>query len=51
VLSLCLSRACLGKMSIFLRKWIKKTVFSYLFRNQTNPTAAAHIVHLVELVW
>ena len=25
--SLCLSRACLGKMIIFLHKWLKETVF------------------------
>ena len=26
---LCLSRACLGKMSVFIYKWLKKTVFSF----------------------
>jgi hypothetical protein len=28
--SLCLSRACLGKMFAFVYKWLKKTVFSYV---------------------
>jgi hypothetical protein len=28
--SLYLSRACLGKMSVFIHNWLKKTVFSYL---------------------
>ena len=27
VLSLCLSGACLGKMFVFIHKWLKKTVF------------------------
>jgi hypothetical protein len=26
-LSLCLSRACLGKMIVFIYKWLKKAVF------------------------
>eukprot|EP01046_Picozoa_sp_COSAG06_P054793 COSAG06_NODE_9868_length_1800_cov_67.102686_2_plen_154_part_00 len=28
--SLCLSRACLGKMFSFMYKWLKKTVFTHL---------------------
>ena len=28
MLSLCLSRACLGKIIIFMYEWLKKTVFS-----------------------
>ena len=27
--SLCLSRACLGKMIVFIYKWLKKTVFTH----------------------
>jgi hypothetical protein len=26
--SLCLSRACLGKIIVYIYKWLKKTVFS-----------------------
>ena len=37
VLSLCLSRACLGKMIIiFVYKWLKKTVFLPLLINGTK---------------
>jgi hypothetical protein len=28
--SLCLSRACLGKMFVLIYKWLKKTVFTHL---------------------
>jgi hypothetical protein len=28
--SLCLSRACLGKMLVFIYKWLKKWRFSHL---------------------
>ena len=30
VLFLCLSRACLGKMFVFIYKWLEKTVFGIL---------------------
>ena len=31
--SLCLSRACLGRMIVFIYKWLRKTVFTHLELN------------------
>jgi hypothetical protein len=35
---LCLSRACLGKMLIFIYKWLKKCRFRTCFAALFNPT-------------
>ena len=35
--SLCLSRACLGKMFVFIHKWLKKTVFTHRAANAHAP--------------
>jgi hypothetical protein len=39
--SLCLSRACLGKMFAFMHKWLKKTVFTHRLCNASSEESHA----------
>ena len=46
--SLCLSRACLGKMFVSMYKWLKNAVFSHLSRRVMDHVS--HLLHVTELL-
>jgi hypothetical protein len=45
--SLCLSRACLGKMFVFISKWRKKWRFSHRCLQQVSPLQENALSHLI----
>eukprot|EP01046_Picozoa_sp_COSAG06_P013892 COSAG06_NODE_848_length_11971_cov_10.199882_14_plen_139_part_00 len=47
--SLCLSRACLGKMFVFIYKWLKRTVFTHRMPStlSSDHECVADFVHHV----